>query len=380
MGNVPIGHSRVNLSASTTSIDSGVSVNNKKQEKKNVGKRGGLSKADIGAPVANTFKHLNGVQVGPQGQMTQIGSNPEMADIKSLLKDMRIAKSDEDAEAMLSDPRQSEGIYQFIEQRGGLNEVKRKLRSESIRPHRAPKQPAPPPVNFTRDPPPINVTRNIGAPPPPPTRSTGTMGRQGRQGPPPPPTRRESIHQNRPRANQVPGKTPPPPPSMHRPPKSTLPPPPPSFVTATAVRKPIGPPPGVPPPPSNNMGAPPPPPPPPSAKPPGPPPPPQGHAGRGQGQTGTRSMPPPPPPSNMKPSGDAGRNALLNDIHKGMNLKHVDRSESISQQNTPRHSISEEGGMAEQLAAVLANIRPKMGSDDEDEGGAESDEWDSDSD
>ena len=75
MGNVPIGHSRVNLSASTTSIDSGVSVTNKKQgtecklhaacireimhlEKKNVGKRGGLSKADIGAPVANTFKHL----------------------------------------------------------------------------------------------------------------------------------------------------------------------------------------------------------------------------------------------------------------------------------------------------------------------------------
>ena len=97
----------------------------------------------------------------------------------------------------------------------------------------------------------------------------------------------------------------------------------------------------------------------------------------------------------MKPSGDAGRNALLNDIHKGMNLKHVDRSESISQrnprprilptrnlslENTPRHSISEEGGMTEQLAAVLANIRSKMASDDEDEGGAESDEWDSDSD
>ena len=36
--------------------------------------------------------------------------------------------------------------------------------------------------------------------------------------------------------------------------------------------------------------------------------------------------------------------------------------------------------MAEQLAAVLANIRPALGSDDEDEGGAESDEWDSDSD
>ena len=106
-------------------------------------------------------------------------------------------------------------------------------------------------------------------------------------------------------------------------------------------------------------------------------------------------MPPPPPPANMKPSGDAGRNALLSDIHKGMNLKHVDRTESISQrnlrllilqipnaylENTPRHSISEEGGMAEQLAAVLANIRPALGSDDEDEGGAESDEWDSDSD
>ena len=43
--------------------------------------------------------------------------------IKNLLQDLQIAKSYEHAEEILSDPRQSETIYQFIEQRGGINEV-----------------------------------------------------------------------------------------------------------------------------------------------------------------------------------------------------------------------------------------------------------------
>merc|ERR1712227_1147364 len=44
--------------------------------------------------------------------------------IKNLLQDLQIAKSYEHAEEILSDPRQSETIYQFIEQRGGINEIK----------------------------------------------------------------------------------------------------------------------------------------------------------------------------------------------------------------------------------------------------------------
>lgn len=107
---------------------------------------------DISAPDTSTFKHLRGVQIGATGQMTQIGNaksnDPHMQDIKTLLQDMKIATSDKQAEEMLNDPQQSEGIYQFIEQRGGLNEVKRAYRNESIRPTRQPAKQPPPPVRI----------------------------------------------------------------------------------------------------------------------------------------------------------------------------------------------------------------------------------------
>ena len=90
------------------------------------------------------------------GQMTQIGNtnknDPQMQDIKSLLQDMKIAQNEQQAEAMLNDPQQSESIYQFIEQRGGVNEVKRAYRQESTRPSRQPmKQSAPPVGYYTRN-------------------------------------------------------------------------------------------------------------------------------------------------------------------------------------------------------------------------------------
>lgn len=46
--------------------------------------------------------------------------------------------------------------------------------------------------------------------------------------------------------------------------------------------------------------------------------------------------------------------------------------------NSPRQSVHDDGagGMAEQLKAVLSQIRPKVGSDDEEDQGADSDEWD----
>ena len=48
---------------------------------------------------------------------------------------------------------------------------------------------------------------------------------------------------------------------------------------------------------------------------------------------------------------------------------------------SPRLSISEEsGGIADQLRNVLSQIRHKVDSDEEEQQGADSDEWDDDSD
>ena len=63
---------------------------------------------------------------------------------------MNIANSEQEAEKMLNDPKQSESIYNFINQRGGINEVKRAYRKESMRPPR--QQPPPLVRNLARIP------------------------------------------------------------------------------------------------------------------------------------------------------------------------------------------------------------------------------------
>ena len=65
---------------------------------------------------------------------------------------------DEQAEQMLLDQKQADGIYQFFDERGGFEKVEKKYRSESILPKdRAPFAPRPPPPMKT-PPPPVNLS------------------------------------------------------------------------------------------------------------------------------------------------------------------------------------------------------------------------------
>jgi len=75
-------------------------------------------------------------------------NDPQIQDIKSLLQEMKIAQNEQQAEAMLNDTQHSESIYQFIEQRGGVNEVKRAYRQESTRPPKQPMKRSAPTVGY----------------------------------------------------------------------------------------------------------------------------------------------------------------------------------------------------------------------------------------
>ncbi|CAG5104900.1 Oidioi.mRNA.OKI2018_I69.chr1.g1652.t1.cds [Oikopleura dioica] len=379
---------------SQQSLDSGIDTSTSNMRGK---KKGKLTKLDISGPVENSFKHLNGVNIGPDGRMKKIGNDQE--EVVRLLREMNFA-NERDINEMMKNDQQRKQIYQFIDEKGGLESVQRKHRAQSV------KQPAPQveivnrkfdfasctalkqvPSGFSARPaPPIEAHRNINS-------NFPNYPSNQLKSPPqlPPhvdhkpalPVRRESIHRPQQKGFPKPppqvqphgspsgsrathGKKPPPPPNARRPPGP--PPinskPPPTFTPPAPPSNFGGPPP--PPPPS---GGPPPPPAPPAAGGGPPPPPPSSMKPTGGGG------PPPPPPQNNKPPADEGRNALLQSI-QGMSVNKLRPvSSEVTKDPSPRASVSEPS-IVDQLAERLKMMRPAVGgSDDEDDSDNDS-EWD----
>eukprot|EP00069_Balaena_mysticetus_P003406 bmy_16627T0 len=167
-------------------------------DKKRSGKKK-ISKADIGAP--SGFKHVSHVGWDPQNGFDVNNLDP---DLRSLFSRAGIS------EAQLTDAETSKFIYDFIENQGGLEAVRKEMRRQAVGSNKGRSGPLPPVP--PRGPPPPGR----GGPPPPPPPATG------RSVPPPPPP---------PGAGGPP--LPPPPPPPPPPPSSgdgpIAPPPPPSL-------------------------------------------------------------------------------------------------------------------------------------------------------
>ncbi|XP_076807528.1 uncharacterized protein LOC143450749 isoform X2 [Clavelina lepadiformis] len=322
----------------TNNFKSSIQVDDKKSKKKSKGKKLKLTKADISMP--SGFKHVGHVGWDPNKGFDMNNMDP---DVKELFTSAGITEKD------MQDQEKAQFIYDFIEQRGGLEAVKKEKRTQGQGP------PPPPPTRGGAPPPPSR-----GPAPPPPERS---MGRQ--HAAPPPPQR----HQPQARSGPLP---PPPPTSRHGPP-----PPPPSIPST-----------GPPPPPVNsNILAPPapaPPPPPPmnvSIQPP-PPAAPSISSGRGalldQIREGNPGLKPPSESQSSAPPPSGGRGALLDAIRKGKKLKSLsdadpDEKESVAPQT------SEESGLAGALARALQNREKAIHTDSEsgsDNDFDDDDDWD----
>ncbi|KAI4879054.1 hypothetical protein NFI96_001606 [Prochilodus magdalenae] len=264
--------------------DKGKGKNNKKKK---------ISKAEIGTP--SNFRHIGHVGWDPNTGFDVNNLDPEL---KNLFDMCGIS------EAQLKDKETSKVIYEFIEQKGGVEAVKDEMRRQAPPPPPPSRGGLPPPPPHSSGPPPPPPARGRGAPPPPPP------SRAPASAPPPPPPSRPGI-----------GAPPPPPPSRGH--QSAPPPPPP----AAASMAPQAPPPPPPPPIPSAGGAPPPPPPPP---PPGPPPP----------------APPPLPgvdTGDATPSLGGGKSALLEQIREGAPLKKVEQG------NKPPVSSGGRGALLDQI-------------------------------
>ncbi|XP_064606131.1 LOW QUALITY PROTEIN: actin nucleation-promoting factor WASL-like [Liolophura sinensis] len=240
-------------------------------------------------------------------------------------------------------------IYDFVEQYGGLDAVKKDIASRPApppppsggTPRRTGPLPQVPPTNRGVPPPP--PARSSGPPPPaPPARGPATPTRAMGTPPPPPPTR------NMPPPPPVPHGGPPPPPPM-------APPPPPGAG--------VPPPPPAPPPPSMDSA----------------PPAPPSSGGRAgllseihQGKA-LKSVTP-----NERPVQEDARGDLLSQIRQGTKLKTVDTDTPESRPP----SLLQQGGIVGALAQALAYRQKHIqGSEDEDEDDDddeddEDDEWD----
>lgn len=316
-GNVDIGKrsslqandnfSNMSHSPSQTSLSSvdGPSLSRKKSKdrkesksstsnsKKNTKKR--ITKDDIGKP--ENFQHVGHIGWDPQG-----GFDVDRLDEK--WKDLFALVGVTDEQMQKKETR--DFIYDFVERRGGIDNVRREIEIEKEKAS-APPPPAPSRGQSRGPPPPPPPSR--GAPPPPPTRI-------GNAPPPPPPSR---------------GGPPPPPPS-----RGGLPPPPPPASRAPAPR--VGaPPPPAPPPPPPMSGAP-------------PPPPPMGRGG------------PPPPPPPVASGGGPGRGALLDQICQGTNLKKVTAEERRSSSSDGRSGLLSQIRSGKQLKKVSEEDGPPKNS------------------
>lgn len=291
-----------------------------KKSKVKKGKKPPLTKNDIGAPT--NFMHISHVGWNADTGF-DLESNPELRD---LFQEAGITE-----EGLKKDQDMSKFVMEFLDQRGGLDAVKRDRERERARPpppsipSLPPSQPPPvpavaPPTHSSRPPPPAvrpPVPVSGGRPPPLPGRP---QGRSAPLPPPPPPN--------------------PPPSSRGLPP---LPPP----VAPPAVPPPVP------------SAAPPPPP------PPGPPPPPAAPTKVEIPSPGSHPLPVAEPTD--------GRGALLKDIQKGTQLKPVTEDRS----STAKCTSGEEEGLAGALAkALAARAGALKGNDsDSDESSEDDEEW-----
>lgn len=272
---------------SLSSVDGGPSLSRKKSKdrkdsksnasnnKKNTKKR--ITKDDIGKP--ENFQHIGHIGWDPQG-----GFDIDRLDDrwKELFSQIGVtAEQMQQKETM-------DFIYDFVEKRGGIDNVRREIENEKA----------------TEPPPPAPSRGQSRGPPPPPPPSRG--------GPPPPPPSR--------------GGLPPPPPFSRAPlPPAGVPPPP------------------APPPPPPMGSAPPPPPPMGRGGPPPPPPPIASGGGPGRGAlldqicqgTSLKKV----AAEERRPSSSDGRSGLLSEIRSGKQLKKVSEVDG-----PPKNLKSSSGG------------------------------------
>ncbi|KXJ29811.1 neural Wiskott-Aldrich syndrome protein [Exaiptasia diaphana] len=313
-------------------FDSGDNVDGKRPQAVVRKKKRKITKEDIGEPA--DFKHIEHIGWNPEAGFSL---NVDMQDEKwkTLLNEIGVTKQ------QLSQKSTREFIYDFVQKKGGIDEVTKKIRQE-MRPQGPP---PPPPSRGSSQPP------DRSAPPPPPPR--------GSVPPPPPPARAGTLPPPLPSR----GAGPPPIPRGTLPMGGALPPPPP--------------------PPPRAMGAPPPPPPPPGFPPPGfggspgapPPPPPIASGGRGdllmQIQQGKalKSL----GEETRRKSNAGDRSDLLSEIHKGTTLR------KVSQVDGPKPE-AESGGILGALQLALSKRDNAIHSSDDDsdsetEYDSDDDEW-----
>ncbi|XP_061108584.1 actin nucleation-promoting factor WASL-like isoform X2 [Conger conger] len=333
-----------------------------KDKKKSKAGKKRLTKADIGTP--SNFQHIGHVGWDPNTGFDLNNLDPEL---------MNLFDRCGISEAELKDKETSKVIYDFIEQKGGLEAVKNEFRRQAPPPPPPPSRggPPPPPPHYSgpsRPPPP---SRGRGAPPPPPPSRAPTSAPPP---PPPPPSRPHGGgHPPPPPPNR--GHLPPPPPPSHASmtPHAVAPPPPPPFSSPA----------------SSGSGAPPPPPPPPP--PPGPPPPappplpdvdggdslpaPMGQAAllaQIRGGTNLKKMEP-----NSKPASGTGRGALLDQIRQGTKLKNVADTSENSPPATPAPSAGIVGALMEvmQKRSKAIHSSDEDDDDDDDDDFEDEDEW-----
>ncbi|XP_043093645.1 WASP like actin nucleation promoting factor b isoform X2 [Puntigrus tetrazona] len=322
---------------------------NRKDKSKGKNKKKKISKAEIGTP--SNFRHVGHVGWDPNTGFDLNNLDPEL---KNLFDMCGIS------EAQLKDKETSKDIYEFIEQRGGVEAVKNELRRQA---------PPPPPSRGGPPPPPPH---NSGPPPPPPSRGRGAP-------PPPPPSRVPTSAPPPPPPPSRPGMGAPPPPPPSRGPGAAPPPPPPP---QPASLSPLAPPPPLP---SSVGGAPPPPPPPPPGPPPPAPPPlPDGDLGEAPGgksallnQIREGAQLKKVDQNNKPPVSGGGRDALLDQIRQGIQLKNVtDATDSTP--STPAPSAGIVGALMEVMQKRSKAIHSSDEDDDDDdvEDFEDEDEWD----
>uniref|UniRef100_H2ZFH8 WH1 domain-containing protein n=1 Tax=Ciona savignyi TaxID=51511 RepID=H2ZFH8_CIOSA len=334
------------MSSLASSVDDG-----KKSKKGKKGKKGKLTKADISMP--SGFKHVGHVGWDPNKGFDTDNMDP---DVKELFKSAGVTEDD------MQDKEKAQFIYDFIEQRGGIDAIKK----DQSRDRHAP--PPPPPQRNGPPPPP---QRN--GPPPPRRKETPRPAPPSHRNQPPPPPPDRSNRQPPPPQHRAAMAPPPPGQRMSQPPIPRgvpAPPPPPSASAPPPPPPPMAPPPFA--------GGPPPPPPPLLSN--APPPPPMSGGGRGalldQIRSGTGLKSAADRPVESAPSGGGGRGDLLAAIRSTGGIGAL-KSVSHEVEKPPPAQV-EEDGLAGALARALMKRENAIHSDSDDDSNEDFDdeeEW-----
>uniref|UniRef100_H2ZFH7 WH1 domain-containing protein n=1 Tax=Ciona savignyi TaxID=51511 RepID=H2ZFH7_CIOSA len=319
----------------------------KKSKKGKKGKKGKLTKADISMP--SGFKHVGHVGWDPNKGFDTDNMDP---DVKELFKSAGVTEDD------MQDKEKAQFIYDFIEQRGGIDAIKK----DQSRDRHAP--PPPPPQRNGPPPPP---QRN--GPPPPRRKETPRPAPPSHRNQPPPPPPDRSNRQPPPPQHRAAMAPPPPGQRMSQPPIPRgvpAPPPPPSASAPPPPPPPMAPPPFA--------GGPPPPPPPLLSN--APPPPPMSGGGRGALLDQIRSGSAADRPVESAPSGGGGRGDLLAAIRSTGGIGAL-KSVSHEVEKPPPAQV-EEDGLAGALARALMKRENAIHSDSDDDSNEDFDdeeEW-----